>query len=195
MTPLPSPTGAAAPAPVPMPPSAPAGGGGGMPPIDITTPDPNGLMKHAPGGPNTVLNQPGGMVPGAEMQPSGLGTQRLCDRDARMATLAAQKAPKPVAKPMAPAAKPAAPVAAPAAGLAKGAAAFGARLGKLATDLFPSMEGADKRPDRPRLTPDKIKPHSSFGHDAIKDAQRYTMRPDGKNLLKRTGKGVPAVGT
>lgn len=186
MSPLPS-TAAPTPAPVPVSAGGSAAPPSGMP-IDITAPNPNMGMQHEPGGALSVLNQPGGMVPGAETQPSGLGTQRLFDRDARMATIAAQKAPKPAPKPMTPKpAAPAMPAPSPAAGLAKGASAveFGKRLGKAATNLFPSMEGEDKRPDRPRLTPDKIKPHSSFGHDALKDAQRYTMRPDGKNLLKR----------
>jgi hypothetical protein len=202
------------------PPSMPPAVTPGMPAVSVPPPDPNMGMQHAPGGPLSVMNQPGGLMPGAETQPSGLGTQRLFDQDARMAAQAALKAPKPVIrKPMAPpttapaagvgglakglrmaaqaalkAPKPvirkpmAPPTTAPAAGvggLAKGAQAFAARLGKQATDLYPSMEGQDKRPDRPRLTDDKIKPWREDGHAALKSVQRQTMRPDGKNLLKR----------
>lgn len=165
------------------PPSMPPAVTPGMPAVNVPPPDPNMGMQHAPGGPLSVMNQPGGLTPGAETQPSGLGTQRLFDQDARMAAQAALKAPKPVIrKPMAP---PAPTPAAGVGGLAKGAQAFAVRLGKQATDLYPSMEGQDKRPDRPRLTDDKIKPWREDGHAALKSVQRQTMRPDGKNLLKR----------
>lgn len=220
--------------PPPMPPSAPAAPQGGAAPIDITTPDPNGLTKGAQafGTRRDKLAQ----APGAAQS----AWDKLTDKAVRTMTeslgvggLASAAVPGAIGAGLGGMYGAIAPgydengqrksrlrsalwggVGGGALGAGAGvlgfgsglagtvkafpaafernfkeeipeAKAFAGNLGKQATDLFPSMEGQDKRLDRPRLTPDKIKPHSSFGHEALQDVQKMTMRPKGKKLLKR----------